>query len=56
MAAGLAWLTPPAKVWLDAGVPAGAAMLALAVAGGAALYAAAVLALGVRPAQLRLSA
>ena len=56
MAAGLAWLTPPAKVWLDAGVPAGAAMLALAVAGGAALYAAAVLALGVRPAQLRLRA
>ena len=56
MAVGLVWMAPAGAAWFEAGPLGGAAMLGAAVAGGAVLYAVAVVALGVRPAHLRLGA
>ena len=55
-AAALVWLAPAGAVCFEAGPLGGAALLGAAVAGGAVLYAVAVVALGVRPAHLRLGA
>ncbi len=54
MAALLAWLVPDTAAWLQAGLGQRCVWLALAVFGGAAVYALALLATGLRPAQLLL--
>jgi len=53
MAAAIAWLAGPLQAWLDASWDARALKLAVCVGLGLAVYVAALLAMGVRPAHLR---
>jgi peptidoglycan biosynthesis protein MviN/MurJ (putative lipid II flippase) len=54
MAVLLQFLAPPLSAWLGASTWTRALWLSLAVAGGAAAYVAALLAVGIRPRDLRM--